>query len=290
MNLLIKYYSRVAVAGSLAVLSAQQAGATDTFLPLRHQQNGVYLHGGGLTSQTIESSFGTNVMGLAFTGTTTYDFYSPPLTNSVSMVPSDKGGGMIYMRNTSTTSANDFSVSGRMQYFDYDPATGTETLIVDTTASPPKDCNHGQIVNWAIPNALLPANYTMPAGHLLHVAMTVGLISGTPGNFGEVLIDGPKNDCTVAYLAQNRSVVLVWPFGPVAPSIVSIEPMSDPAMQLSCIGTPGNTYVIEATTNLTVSGSWLTISTNTAGTNGLFQFIDTDSVNYNCRFYRFKTQ
>ena len=271
------------------LISAHQAGATDTDLPLRSQQNG-YLYGGGTTSQTIESSFGTSLKGLKFTGTSTYDFYSPLLTNSVSLVPSDKGGGMIFMSNSSTTSANDISISGRMQYFDYDPATGAQTLVVDTTASPPKDCNHGQTVNWAIPNALLPANYTIPAGHLVHVAMTIGLVSGNPGNYVQVLINGPKNDSTVAYFPQNRSAVLVWPFGPVTPSIMSIDPMSDPAMQLTCIGIPGNTYVIQATTNLTVSGSWLTISTNTAGTNGLFQFIDTDSENYNIRFYRFMTQ
>ena len=280
--------SIILTAGMLVLASAGQAWAINTPLPLRYQPNGVYLYGGGLTSQTIEASFGTNVTGLAYTGTATYDFYSPPLTNSVSLAPSDKGGGMIFMSNSGTSSANDIAITGQMQYFDYDPATGTQTLIVDTTASPPKDCNHGQTVNWAIPNALLPANDTIPAGHLIHVAMTIGLVSGNPGNGVQVLINGPSGNSTAAYFPQNRSVVLDWPLGPLAPSILGIVSMPDPAVQLTCVGTPGKSYVVQATTNLTAPGSWLTISTNTAGTNGLFQFIDNDSTNYSCRFYRFK--
>jgi hypothetical protein len=43
--------------------------------------------------------------------------------------------------------------------------------------------------------------------------------------------------------------------------------------------------MIQATTDL-ISGNWLTISTNTIGSNGLDLYIDTDAMIYPSRFYR----
>jgi hypothetical protein len=258
-----------------------------TALALRSEYNGVYIHN-GVTSQTIETTYGANLLALAFTGTATYDFYSPPLSSNVYLVPSDKGGGMIYMQNTSTNVANDFSVSGRMQFFDYDPVTGMQVLIVDTTASPSKNVNHAQTVNWAIPNALLPANTTIPAGHMIHVAMTIGLVSGNPGGFGQVLYNGPSGSSTAAYFPQNRSGLLNWALvsgviSPPADLVLGVLPGG--AAEINCSGTPGGTYLIQATTNL-LTASWTTIGTNVVGTNGLSTFIDQDAPNYRCRFYR----
>jgi hypothetical protein len=279
------------IAGSLLLLAvACDLRATDTLMPLRCETNGVFIHH-GVTSQTIEKAYGTNVMGLAFTGTATYDFYSPPVSTPVNLVTSDKGGGVIYMQNTSTTSANDFSVSGRMQFFDYDPVTGTQTLIVDTTASSAKNVNHGQIVNWAIPNALLPANDTIPAGHLIHIAMTIGLVSGNPSLFGQVLYNGPGGTSTVAYLPQNRSIALNWPIsGPMTlPAVSSIGVSGDPAIHLLFRGTPGGYFRIQANTNLCSASSWINIATNICDTNGLCSFIDSQAANLPCRFYRVAT-
>jgi hypothetical protein len=273
----------------LILVCAHRAKAAATSLPFRYEPNGVYIHN-GVTSQTIETSFGTNLVSLAFTNTTTYDFYSPPLSTNASLVPSDKGGGVIYMRNTGSAGSNDFSVSGRMQYFDYNPVTGTETLVVDTTASSAKNVNHGQTVNWAIPNALLPAPTLIPAGHMIHVAMTIGLISGNPGSFGQVLYNGPNNSSTTALFPQNTSIVFDWPLSsglPAQPQILSFQVAVGPTALMDCSGSPGGTYLIQATTNL--AAAWITLSTNVAGTNGLFQFTDSDAPNYSCRFYRLST-
>jgi len=208
--------------GLLALGTAFQAKAVATPLALRYVTNGVYIHG-GVTNQTVDTAFGTNTVGLAFTNTTSYHFYSPPIGTNVSLQPSDKGGGMIYMQNNSSAGANDFSVSGEMRYYDYDPVTGAESLVVDTTASPSKSVNHGQTVNWAIPNALLPSPYIIPAGHMVHIVMTIGLISGDPGSFGQVLINGASGNSTAAYFPQNQSLVLNWPIatGAMTPPMVS---------------------------------------------------------------------
>jgi hypothetical protein len=59
--------------------------------------------------------------------------------------------------------------------------------------------------------------------------------------------------------------------------------------QISFAGAPNSSYLIQATTNLAPPVSWTSISTNTSGTNGLFQFIDSDSTNFPMRFYRTAT-
>jgi hypothetical protein len=58
---------------------------------------------------------------------------------------------------------------------------------------------------------------------------------------------------------------------------------------ISFAGIPGYSYLIEATTNLTPTIVWTILSTNTAGTNGLFQYNDLDSTNYPTRYYRTAT-
>src|SRR5258706_13763427 len=148
------------VIGALFGVGAGNVLAGPTSLPLRSESGTCIYHGG--TTQTIETTFGTNQAALPFTGTTTYDFYSPPLAAPTSLTTADRGAGLIFMDNTSSTTANDFTVTGRMQYFDYDPATGADVLIVDTTESTSADVKHHKTVNWALPKVYLPANRTVP--------------------------------------------------------------------------------------------------------------------------------
>lgn len=48
---------------------------------------------------------------------------------------------------------------------------------------------------------------------------------------------------------------------------------------------PGQSYLIQATTNL-YSASWTTLCTTNSGTNSLLVFVDRDETHYPCRFYR----
>ena len=61
---------------------------------------------------------------------------------------------------------------------------------------------------------------------------------------------------------------------------------SDGSVTLSFSGIPGNVYWVEATTDLTPPVVWMTIGTNTAGTNGLWQFTDPQATNHLQGFYR----
>jgi hypothetical protein len=61
-------------------------------------------------------------------------------------------------------------------------------------------------------------------------------------------------------------------------------------VQLNFTGTPGSAYLIEAATTLTPPPDWTTLSTNSADTNGLFDFIDSGATNYSYRYYRTAVQ
>ena len=57
---------------------------------------------------------------------------------------------------------------------------------------------------------------------------------------------------------------------------------------LNLSGTPGYTYILEATTNLLPIGNWLPIATNTLSTNGVWSFTDSTATNFPFQFYRLK--
>src|SRR3954462_6355571 len=97
--------------GGTLIFSAAASAAPRT-LPLRLEP-GTCIYGAS-TSQTVETTYGTNLTGLAFSGTTTYHFYTPPLALPTALTSKDKGGGTIFMKNISPSHANDFVVSGGM--------------------------------------------------------------------------------------------------------------------------------------------------------------------------------
>ena len=102
-----------------------------------------------------------------------------------------------------------------MQFLDYDPTTGIDTLIIGTTDISPAGVKHSQSVKWTLHTESLSLSQTIPIGHLLHIAVTVTLASGNPGAFGQLLYNGPSGASTVGLLPANSA--LVWPFGsPIA--------------------------------------------------------------------------
>jgi hypothetical protein len=288
-------YAILMVGSLLQLTGVREAWAVDGPLPLCYAPGGVVIHN-GVTTQALGCSYGTSPLGLAFTSTTTYDFYSSPLTADVAMSTGDEGQGAIYMQNANATSANDFQVTGEMRYYDYNPFTGTDTLIVDTGTSDKGNVQHGQTTLWNMNPVPLPANYTMPAGDLLHVAVTVTLVSGNPGTGAQVLYNGPKGSTTIAdltYPASANFIQLAWPFPSSAIASwpnVSFGYSSDPSVQIRFYGTPRATYLVQATTTLGNASSWVTIGTSVAGGNGFLSYIDTDVTNYPSRFYRAVTQ
>ncbi len=62
-------------------------------------------------------------------------------------------------------------------------------------------------------------------------------------------------------------------------NIVGITNQGGGAVTLTATGIPGWTYEVQSVSNLTFPLSWQTLSTNIAGTNGLFQFTDLGATN-----------
>jgi hypothetical protein len=276
------------VIGALLCAGVQNSSASQTWVALRSgSAMPIY---GGITVQTLATTFGTNSATMPFTGTSNYDYYSPPLSNAITLLSSDKGGGMIYMQNNGTTGASDFSVNGRMKYYDYDPKTGINILIADTGVSGTKNVNHSQIVNWGIPNVTLPPSVTIPAGHMVHVALIITLVSGNPGNVGQVIYNGPNQQCTSAFFPQNRSVVLNWGFNPsivygAAATILSITHRPGGTMLVSCAGKAATTYSLQGSPTF-ASPTWTSLATTNSDSNGLFSFVDQHATNCSTCFYR----
>jgi hypothetical protein len=68
-------------------------------------------------------------------------------------------------------------------------------------------------------------------------------------------------------------------------NIIGLTPNGDGSVTINFAGIPGCTYWVEAATTM-VQPQWQVISTNVAGSNGLWQYTDTDAGNYPLRFYR----
>jgi autotransporter-associated beta strand protein len=66
--------------------------------------------------------------------------------------------------------------------------------------------------------------------------------------------------------------------------------LSNGAFSLIATGAAGGTCVLLGTTNLQPPIGWLPLTTNTADTNGLFNFSDAQATNFSQRFYRLLTQ
>jgi autotransporter-associated beta strand protein len=69
-------------------------------------------------------------------------------------------------------------------------------------------------------------------------------------------------------------------------NITGIQTLPDGNTRISFAGIPNRTYLVQGATNLTFPIPWQTLSTNVAGTNGLWYFDDLDATNYSSRYYR----
>ena len=259
----------VSLTVSLGCTGKSLAGAT--VLALRSESPGTCIHNGS-TAQLIETVFGNNPQTLPFTGTATYDFYSPPLTVDIVLTTKDKGSGTVYMENTSTSDTNDFTVTSHLEFLDYDPATGANSLIVEATDASPTGVKHGQLIKWSQATESLVSNKTVPRGHLLHLVLTIALVSGDPGSFGHLVYNGSSGATTVGLLPANDSII--WPFGPLcsAPDATITTSSSVVANTggniASVAATPGGSYVWTINNGTITAGQGANQITWTAGAAG----------------------
>jgi hypothetical protein len=85
---------------------------------------------------------------------------------------------------------------------------------------------------------------------------------------------------------NTNTLTVTLPPNTIPVTIVGANVLGNGTVQLNFTGTPGYVYLIEGATNLMPPITWTLLSTNAANTNGLFNFNDSNAVNYNERFYR----
>lgn len=219
-----------AVAATIILSSVENTSAAATSLPLRYESPGACT-GSGITPLTIESVYGSSTVGLPFSGSTNYDFYSPPMTAGPSLKTSDKGAGQLWMGNND--SKIDFQVKVRFVFYDHDPASGTETQIADSGPSAGMAVPHGKAVQINTPQGNISAPFTPIAGHLLHVRVAVTLASGTVTS-AYVLLNtesGTPGD-SIAMLPAGSTKT--WAFASPSSSVPVIT--AQPTSQTVCCG------------------------------------------------------
>ena len=142
--------------------------------------------------------------------------------------------------------------------------------------------NAGATVNFSVAaTACTPLNYLWYANNAAltqqtNFTLTVANITGAAaGNYYAVASSaGGSVTSLVAVLSVN-----------VPPGIGGVAANLDGSFTLNLLGTPGNTYVLEANTNLGFP-IWLPVVTNVLGTNGVWQFTDPQATNSVQKYYR----
>jgi hypothetical protein len=146
-----------------------------------------------------------------------------------------------------------------------------------------------------IPIADLATNWTDVDGDVVSLA-AVGISTNgiVLADTGAALVYFNSNNvadqftCTISdgWGGTNFQTVAIAPAPPnPTPLITSVVPAGNRDLTLNLGGAPGFTYILETTTNL-LPAVWLPVETNTLGTNGVWQFTDTQTTNFTQRFYR----
>jgi hypothetical protein len=178
----------------------------------------IYLRSGTTTciystnaSQTLQKTSGANQASIAFSAkTNTFNFYSAPLSNSVYIAAGKKAGGVIGVQNNGNA---DFQFNASEVIYDYDPTTGNQVQIIAVLPSgPPVPVDkNGKTGNDTLAQTKVGTPYTIPAGHMLKVAITV-TVNISSGINGALIYNASGGDgkSLVQFPADNS---ILWPFG-----------------------------------------------------------------------------
>lgn len=138
-------------------------------------------------------------------------------------------------------------------------------------------------------NAFTVNGAPLPAGYYTLIQQGSGDISGSGIYSVSGSAIGVGMTPSVAVSGGNVILTLLPPNSrPV--TITNITMLGNGAVQMNFSGVSYYTYLIQATTNLAPPVAWSTIGTNTADSNGLFNFTDSNAIDFPARFYRTKVQ
>ena len=120
---------------------------------------------------------------------------------------------------------------------------------------------------------------TLAAGANATVAITVS--SMAPGVFTNAAsVTATEVDLN---LDNNKSQAMTTVVGLLTTRLAASNLTTNGSFQLTLTGQAGQTYEIQASTNLV---NWIPIATNTLNSTGIYKYIDSNSPSYNQRYYR----
>lgn len=275
--------------------------------------NGV-ISGSGVFQAGQNASTGLGVLVLGgvetYTGNTVIATGTLRLSSGASIASSSG----ILMSNAATfdvSSQNPFAMSGNNAFFTAIGTTSTPSVL---GASGGNVDFSSQAVNLSFVPASANGDSSHPAlkisqgtlvlnGNAIYVTNasalnlsfgTYTLIQGVNG--GGVSVTGPLTlnyfgpslapFTTASLVVSGGNLNLVVSSTAAPGSFTSVATQADGTILLNFSGTPGAQYMIQSTTNLAPPVVWTSISTNTAGVDGTFQFNDLTSTNFPMQYYR----
>jgi hypothetical protein len=87
-------------------------------------------------------------------------------------------------------------------------------------------------------------------------------------------------------LGASTVQVMITGSADTAPNVTAFTTMPDGNKKLNFAGIPYYSYLVQVATNLVPPTNWVTLATNAAGSDGLWEYIDLDATNYPSRYYR----
>jgi len=93
----------------------------------------------------------------------------------------------------------------------------------------------------------------------------------------------PAGNFTASTNSISQSVVVTTPTPPSIGKVAITPPSFDGTMRATLAGTPGQTFILEASTDLL---HWTPISTNVADDNGFISIVESNAIAYPSRYYR----
>jgi len=103
---------------------------------------------------------------------------------------------------------------------------------------------------------------------------------------GALIVSGSRSFHITYVGGDGNDVTLVAPAQALPSTLTGIVDLPAGGKEITGTGVAGQTYILEATTNLNPTAIWLPLLTTTANGAGLFQFIDSSSTDFPIRFYR----
>jgi hypothetical protein len=136
----------------------------------------------------------------------------------------------------------------------------------------------------------LPPGQTLPVSPSLEIVRVTFDVAGAASSGAVSAVGFGNQPIARSVLTTNGTpLIALFDAGSVTlenwTATASGQIMGNGTFQLSLVGPPSRSYVIEATTNLTTQ-LWVPVSTNQTSLSGLLQFLDTDATNHPYRFFR----